>query len=57
MTPPGPYALTGTGGACCVNVSPSYENSVMTFVPSERARIHRLLVGGFSAPEFGKLPP
>ena len=34
VTPPGPYALTGTGGACCVNVSPSYENSVITFVPS-----------------------
>ena len=49
--------MTGTGGACCVNVTPSYENSVMTFVPSERARIHRSSVGGVSAPLFGKLPP
>ena len=29
----------------------------MTFVPSERARIHRSFVGGVSAPLFGKLPP
>ena len=34
VTPFGPYALTGTGGACCVNVAPSYEYSVMMFVPS-----------------------
>jgi hypothetical protein len=50
-------AVAGNGGADAVNVSPSSETSVITFVPSYRTRSHRSFVGGASFPVFGNCPP